>query len=50
MVFSFPPPGTSIASVTSSATTTVGSSAEPLASAPRRPTSSCEVAAAKMVA
>src|SRR4028118_1877164 len=35
--FSFPPPGMSIASVTSSATTTVGSSGAPRPPAPRRP-------------
>jgi hypothetical protein len=44
------PPGMSIASVTSSATTAVGSSADPLAAAPSQPTSSWLVAAAYTVA
>jgi hypothetical protein len=43
-------PGTSIASVMSRATTTVGARAEPLAAAPLKPTSSCEVATAWIVA
>src|SRR5215213_10199732 len=50
MVFSLPPPGTSIAIVISKATTTVGSKAEPLAVAPLKPTSSWEVATAWIVA